>query len=214
MEFAGEMAELGRLGEDLGRLGQEIGEEISSAFREAGWAGAKWTDSMTNKINEQMRRAQRKVEEQARKAEERARKAGEQGARVRVRFNEREWQLDPQRLEQIKAQASKAASEGISSAMEAVERAISNLHMPTPPSPPSSRPPTPPRPPAPPMPPMPRQSVRPDSSTGTQSSTPPTSGNPTSAPDLDSEREAILRMIAEGRISPEEGDLLLEGLGG
>jgi hypothetical protein len=28
------------------------------------------------------------------------------------------------------------------------------------------------------------------------------------------EREAILRMIAEGRISPEEGDLLLEGLGG
>jgi hypothetical protein len=28
------------------------------------------------------------------------------------------------------------------------------------------------------------------------------------------EREAILRMIAEGRISPEEGDLLLEALGG
>ena len=27
------------------------------------------------------------------------------------------------------------------------------------------------------------------------------------------EREAILRMIAEGRISPEEGDLLLEALG-
>ena len=28
------------------------------------------------------------------------------------------------------------------------------------------------------------------------------------------EREAILRMIAEGRITPEEGDMLLEGLGG
>ena len=28
------------------------------------------------------------------------------------------------------------------------------------------------------------------------------------------DREAILRMIAEGRISPEEGDLLLEALGG
>ncbi len=33
-------------------------------------------------------------------------------------------------------------------------------------------------------------------------------------PDLEQEREAILRMIAEGRISPEEGDMLLEGLGG
>ncbi len=28
------------------------------------------------------------------------------------------------------------------------------------------------------------------------------------------EREAILRMIAEGRITPEEGDMLLEALGG
>jgi len=59
---------------------------------------------------------------------------------------------------------------------------------------------------------MPNQSARPDLSTGAQSTPPPNSGN--SAPDLDQEREAILRMIAEGRISPEEGDLLLEGLGG
>ena len=29
---------------------------------------------------------------------------------------------------------------------------------------------------------------------------------------LDQEREAILRMIAEGRVTPEEGDLLLEAL--
>lgn len=37
-----------------------------------------------------------------------------------------------------------------------------------------------------------------------------------SAPPVDpeKEREAILRMIAEGRITPEEGDLLLESLGG
>ena len=34
------------------------------------------------------------------------------------------------------------------------------------------------------------------------------------APDVEQEREAILRMIAEGRITPEEGDLLLEALGG
>jgi hypothetical protein len=32
--------------------------------------------------------------------------------------------------------------------------------------------------------------------------------------DPEKEREAILRMIAEGRITPEEGDLLLESLGG
>jgi hypothetical protein len=31
--------------------------------------------------------------------------------------------------------------------------------------------------------------------------------------DIDQEREAILRMIAEGRVTPEEGDLLLEALG-
>jgi hypothetical protein len=29
---------------------------------------------------------------------------------------------------------------------------------------------------------------------------------------IEQEREAILRMIAEGRISPEEGDMLLEAL--
>ena len=34
-----------------------------------------------------------------------------------------------------------------------------------------------------------------------------------SALDVEQEREAILRMIAGGRITPEEGDLLLEALG-
>jgi hypothetical protein len=36
-----------------------------------------------------------------------------------------------------------------------------------------------------------------------------------SAPEInvEQEREAILRMIAEGRITPEEGDMLLEALG-
>jgi SHOCT-like domain len=220
-DFAAEMSELNHLGQELGRMGQELGREISAAFEKTGWgSAANWSESMTNKLNEQMRRAQRKIEEQARRAEERARKAGGPNPRVRVRFNEREWQLDPQRLEQIKAQASKAASEGIASAMEAVERAISNLHMPTPPATPrspSSRPPTPPTPampPTPPTPPMPNQSAPSDLSTGSQSAPPPNSGNSAPAPDLDQEREAILRMIAEGRISPEEGDLLLEGLGG
>ena len=38
-------------------------------------------------------------------------------------------------------------------------------------------------------------------------------GAKVSALDVEQEREAILRMIAEGRITPEEGDLLLEALG-
>jgi hypothetical protein len=33
------------------------------------------------------------------------------------------------------------------------------------------------------------------------------------APDIETERAAILQMIAEGRISPEEGDMLLDALG-
>jgi hypothetical protein len=134
---------------------------------------------------------------------------------VRVRFNEREWQLDPQRLEQIKAQASKAASEGIANAMEAVERAISNMHFPNPPAPPAPPPfPGSPVPPTPPPPPGVPSSGRSNSFPGVPTTPPPATDNSTPAPDLDAEREAILRMIAEGRISPEEGDLLLEGLGG
>ena len=216
-EFAGEMAELGQ---ELGRLGEEIGREIRSSFKDANRAGSNWSDSLTKKINEQMRRAQHKAEEQARKAEERARKTEMKNPRVRVRFNEREWQLDPERLERIKEQASKAASEGISSAMEAVERAISNLRM-APPSRPSkpptpAQPPVPPKPPVPPTPGQPAQYVQAEPSALAQNDPAPqaaeTPGD--AAPDLDQEREAILRMIAEGRLSPEEGDLMLEGLGG
>src|SRR6266567_3176670 len=215
-EFQHEMAELGR---EMSKLGQELSSEITSSFKEAGWAkGSGWANDVARKIEEQMHRAQRKSEEQARKAEERARKAEERGARVRVRFHDREWQLDPERLERIKEQASRAASEGISGALEAVERAVSNLRIPTPPRPPV--PPTPPPPmpdvpPVPPMPPTPGQRVQ----TGPQNTAQQTTGEntasqPSDAPDLEQEREAILRMIAEGRISPEEGDLLLEGLGG
>ncbi len=192
-EFQHEMAELGR---EMSKLGQELSSEITSSFKEAGWAkGSGWANDVARKIEEQMHRAQ-----------------------VRVRFHDREWQLDPERLERIKEQASRAASEGISGALEAVERAVSNLRIPTPPRPPV--PPTPPPPmpdvpPVPPMPPTPGQRVQ----TGPQNTAQQTTGEntasqPSDAPDLEQEREAILRMIAEGRISPEEGDLLLEGLGG
>lgn len=216
-EFESEMADLGR---EMGRLGQEIGREIAGAFRDAGWAhGANWANEISRKVEEQVRRAQRQAERQARKAEERMRRADQRAARVRVHFNDREWRFDPERLERIKEQARKAAAEGVAGAFEAVERALGNLRVPTPPTPP--RPTPPPTPPASPMPGQ-EQAVRTEAESaaqGEQTSQPageavsPTEGvGP--KPDLEQEREAILRMIAEGRISPEEGDMLLEGLGG
>jgi SHOCT-like domain len=226
-EFEGEMAELGR---EMGKLGQEISREIADAFKDAGWQkGSEWANAFTGKMEEQIRRAQRKAEEQARKAEERTRKAHEQAARVRVRFNDREWQLDPERLERLKEQATRAANEGIAGALDAVERAIKNLRVPPPPRPPT--PPGAPRPPAPPQPPVPptpgqapsmtrsapqpsQQPQQPTDGQGKASSQPSDTKDDSDEPNLEQEREAILRMIAEGRISPEEGDMLLEGLGG
>jgi hypothetical protein len=220
-EFERDMAALGR---DMSKLGQELSREITDAFKGAAWGQAsQWTNQFTGKMEEQIRRAQRKAEEQARKAQERARKSQEQSARMRVRFNDREWQLDPERLERLKEQATRAANEGIAGALDAVERAIQNLRVPTPPRPPtppappgSPVPPVTPVPPVPPTPPMYGQP--PSTGQGTpqqpqQAQQPPAPSEGDEEPNLEQEREAILRMIAEGRISPEEGDLLLEGLG-
>jgi hypothetical protein len=221
-EFERDMAELGR---EMGRLGQEISREITDAFKEAGWQkGSKWSNEFADKMEEQLRRARRKAEEQRRKAEEHRRKAEEHAARVRVRFNEREWQFDPERLERLKEQAARAANEGITGALEAVERALENLRVPPPPRPPM--PPAPPTPPPPPgwspvVPPSPAPG-QPPSSMAQNTPQPPPSDQRTAPeqpgeseePNIEQEREAILRMIAEGRISPEEGDMLLEGLGG
>jgi hypothetical protein len=223
-DFGREMAELGR---EMGRLGQELGREISSVFKEAGWVwGASRADEIGRKVEEKVRKAQRRAEERARHAEEKARHASER-SRMRVRFNEREWKLDPQRLDRIIEQAQRAADEGVAGALEAVERAVSKLRVPRPPVPPTPPPSAPPgsTPPMPPEPPTSPASPTPGSPVGseTQAVTPgqeiqgeqpaQQSRGGVSEPNLEQEREAILRMIAEGRISPEEGDLLLEGLG-
>ena len=173
-------------------------------------------------MDEQARRAQRQAEESTRKAqrqaEEAARRAGGRASRVRVRVNDREWEMDPERLERLKEQARKAATEGIVGALEAVEQAIGNLGLPR-----SPKPPVPPTPPSSPPPhPAAGQTLSTDTeglaqsepSTQQSSNREDASITNTSEPDLEQEREAILRMIAEGRISPEEGDMLLEGLGG
>ncbi|HZU67864.1 MAG TPA: hypothetical protein VFA09_11365 [Ktedonobacteraceae bacterium] len=223
-DFGNEMAQLGL---EMGKLGQDLGRELASAFSGINWSkGPNWGDEISRKVEERVRRAQRKAEEKARDAERRARHANERAARVRVRVNDREWQLDPERLERLKEQARKAATEGVSGALEAVERAVSNLRIPNspkPPTPPSGLnvPPVPPVPPVSPVPPVPP--VNPmtgQANFGSQGEGPAQQSNggaqgasDTDEPNLEQEREAILRMIAEGRISPEEGDLLLEGLG-
>ena len=207
-------------GREMSKLGQELSREIAAAFNEASWSqGADLADSIARKAEEQARRAQRKAEEQVRRASERE-------ARINVRFNDREWRLDPERLERIKEQARKAASEGIAGALEAVERAVSNLGIPKTPTPP--KPPKPPQQPSavppvpPPSPPPPTAGFQQETHPGeqvNQAKQPSDFGNAdASTPggpeyNLDQEREAILRMIAEGRVTPEEGDLLLEALG-
>jgi hypothetical protein len=214
-DFGSEMAELGR---EMGRLGQELSRDIAAAFQGAGWSqGSDWAKELKRKMDEQARRSQRSAEESARRAKEKARRGEERASRVHVRVNAREWQLDPERIERIKEQARKAATEGIAGALEAVEQAIRNLGVPK--SPKSPTPPSSPTPPTPP--PAPGVTLRTDAEEAVQSAQPSqqTGSNvdvytpSTTEPDLEQEREAILRMIAEGRISPEEGDMLLEGLG-
>ena len=218
-DFGKEMSELGR---EMGRLGQELGLEIAAAFQEAGWSqGSEWSKDLKRKMDEQARRAQKRAEEAARRAQKQAEEAGchggEHASRVRVRVNDREWRMDPERLERLKDQARRAATEGIVGALEAVEQAIGNLGFPK-----SPKPPVPPTPPSSPPPPAAGQTSRTENE-GFSQSEPSVQQNGTSEeaninnatePDLEQEREAILRMIAEGRISPEEGDMLLEGLGG
>ncbi len=249
------------LGREMGKLGEELGHELAGAFSEAGWSsGAAWAHDIGRKAEERARHAQRHAEEQARRAQrhaeerarhaqrhaeeqarraqERARRAqeegrrtGERASRAYIRINDREWRLDPERLERIKEQARRAAAEGISGALEAVERALSNLHIPvpswppvppTPPPPPSGVPTPPGAPPASP-PPTPEHPAPPTFSQAPTGTGKPAEGpaegdavaQQTDTPELNPEQEriAILRMIAEGRITPEEGDLLLEALG-
>ncbi|HVB23791.1 MAG TPA: hypothetical protein VNG51_17780, partial [Ktedonobacteraceae bacterium] len=219
-DFGREMANFGR---EMGKLGQELSREISEAVKSAGWAkGANIADDIARRTEEKVRHAQQRAEEEARRAQRRAEEASRRAGRVNVRFNDREWRMDSDRLDRILDQARKATNEGISGALEAVERALSNIRMPNPPAPPEP-PVSPERPPAPVPPTSPVSPVSPlqEEHTGTdgqfeqgeqKQSTPATSdtGNPAHP---EQEREAILRMIAEGRITPEEGDMLLESLG-
>jgi hypothetical protein len=223
-EFGKEMEQFGR---EMGRIGEEIGREMSAAFGGKNWSkGKDWE----RKGQERAERIRRWVEERVRAAEGRSARRSGRGKRVRVRINDREWRFDPERLERLKEQARKAAQEGVIGAVEAVERALSGMGVPNRPVPPAQVvppvPPVPPTDPVPPVPPVPPvapawntpatgATMRIDREASAQE--PPnaeaTAAESAPAPNVEEERAAILRMIAEGRISPEEGDMLLDALG-
>ncbi len=207
--------------QDMAHQWHDASAEFAAGF------GANFTDGFTRAAEKQ----QRKAEKYRQKAERQTRNASQRATRMNIRINNREWRMDPQRIDRIVAEAYDAAARGTQGAIEAVEQALKNLHV-TPPSPPSPpRPPKPPRPPSsgpskPPVPPHGPHDVDvdvnvdvsavpgapselPEQWEGTASTTGTTGKSPV---DLEQERIAILRMVADGRITPEEGDMLLEAL--
>lgn len=147
-----------------------------------------WGIEMASAVEHKERKRREHMEaQQRRRAERRA-----YGPRLNIRFNEREWRVDPGHIDHIVSQARQAAADGIQGAFEAVDQALRNMHFSTP---------VPPYPPASPA----------DSDAENETREQPTEANETSI-NIEQEREAILRMIAEGRITPDEGDMLLEAL--
>jgi hypothetical protein len=184
--------------QDMARQWHGAGAEFATGF------GASFRDGFTRAAEKQ----QQKAEKHRQKAERQARRANEHAARMNIRINNREWRLDPQRIDRIVAEAYDAAARGTEGAIEAVEQALKNLRV-TPPPPPSRHP-------KPPVPPYAPHHVDRDINVDV-SPEPPREWESTktiekSAVDLEQERIAILRMVADGRITPEEGDMLLEAL--
>ncbi len=208
-DFGREMADFGR---EMDRFGRNLGRDISEAVHEATSSIGSDVAGSVAAAKEQARRAQREAEERRRHAEHGWRRAGEHDPYFNVRINDREWKMGPERIDAIIEQARQAAAEGVQGALQAVEQALKNLHVP-------SNPPMPPKPGTPPTPPQPNapatwESPAQENVAQSEPAEPPTADAAPEPPvNPEQEREAILRMIAEGRISPEEGDLLLEALG-
>jgi hypothetical protein len=139
---------------------------------------------------------------------------GPRGPRMHMRFNDHEFNFDPEQIERIKREARAAAASGIARAQEAVEQALQQWQQGGRPQ----RPGAPPRPPAPPRPRGPEssytgQTVRIDREPDTAApSAPAADAAPPQARNLDEERLAILRMVHEGRLAPDEAEMLLRGL--
>lgn len=180
-----------------------------------------WDTDIAPAFEQKERKYQQRVEAQGRRRYEQRRRSSERVRSARFSAREwREWWVDPARIDHIVEQARQAAADGILGALDAVEQALKNVYLSAPVPP---QPPMPPSPPAyPGSPPTPvvsydvdnREAV-PDSEEkgGEPRQEPPDAVNPpVHVENVDQEREAILRMVAEGRITPEEGDMLLEAL--
>ncbi|MBK9715466.1 MAG: hypothetical protein IPO81_29915 [Kouleothrix sp.] len=219
-------ADMGRMGDELGRefskLGEQIERELSGAFGPHGPGRKDWERKLHRRVEERVRHAESEAQraaERARRSAERLGRPDEPGQRMHVRINDREWRFDAERLERMKQQAREAAREGLTGAISAIERALAGMGVPPePPTPPDvPRQPVPPAAPAPPRPAATGQTIRIDvgdpasaSAANEVGAGEPAAGPPASA---EEERTAILQMVAEGRISPEEGDMLLDALG-
>ncbi len=187
--------ELRGLGRELEEMGRNLARELSGLGRE---------------IAREVRVAGRETMRGMR---------GDFGPRVhgphgRVPFNDREFRFEPEQIERLKREARAAAAGGIARAQEAVEQALHQWQQtggPRRPAPPRAA--TPSAPPAPPTkPPVGNvytgQTIRMDSPAASQEA----AGAARQPGDRDAERLAILRMVHEGRLAPDEAELLLRGL--
>ncbi len=180
-----ELEEMGRnLARELSGLGREIAREVRVAGRET-------MRGMKDDFGPRVR-----------------------GPRGPVRFPDREFNFDPEQIERIKREARAAAASGIARAQEAVEQALHQWQQPGGP-----RRPAPPRGPAAPVPPTPPmeppvgnvytgQTIRMDAPAQNEEG----AARPAQPVDRDAERLAILRMVHEGRLGPDEAEMLLRGL--
>lgn len=178
--------------EDLRGLGRELEELGRTLARDLGNLGRE----IAREVRIAGREARREMREELHSSF---------GRRPRIygRFNEHEFVFDPEQIERIKREARAAAAAGIAKAQEAVEQAL--RHFPP-------RPPMPGQPPRPPARPYTGQTVRIDRAAETPPAAEPTP--PTSPADRDAQRLAILSMVHEGRLAPEEAEILLRGLDG
>lgn len=188
--FGRELEEIGRnLAHELSSLGRDIAREVRIAGRET------MRDAARNRM-------------------------GRMGGFGRGSGHHGDFGFDSEQIERIKREARAAAASGISRAQEAVEQALQQWQQgrgpggrPAPPRGPvpPSRGPVPPRPP---QPPFTGQTVRIDreqpEQTPQESQAPEASAGP--PVDRDAERLAILRMVHEGRLAPDEAEMLLRGL--
>lgn len=241
MEEMGREMEQGfkELFNDLGWTGAAWADEVSRKVEEQVRKARQKAEQHARKAEEQARQAQKRASQHA----ERARQRGDR-MRVRVNEREWAMNPDHfndlmKRAQQAAMEGVAGALEAVERSIGnlSVKRPPQPGWSPLPPnwsplppnwsplppgwSPFSPVPPVPPVPPAPPVPPYsPGNRNDVDVNVDVPVDVPPApvgqagSGEAGEAPDLEQEREAILRMIAEGRITPEEGDMLLEGLGG